>query len=107
MNKIRTVGGFHREAKWDIRRSGPLRDGEGGGPVDSDDETPLNILRMMINDLLNGMTMTQQRIIEMRLADHDVSDIAAAVESSQRTVERVLQGFRGRLQEVLSNEVLE
>jgi RNA polymerase sigma-70 factor (ECF subfamily) len=107
LNKIRSVGGFHRAAKRDIRKSAPLHEETAGGQAVASDEASLNILRMTIRELLNGMSTTQQRIIELRLEDYDVATIAAKVECSKRTVERVLQGFRDRLQQALNDEAPE
>jgi RNA polymerase sigma-70 factor (ECF subfamily) len=108
LNKIRTVGGFHRAAKRDIRKSATLHeDAAATARHDVGDEASLNILRMTISELMSGMNETQRHIIQLRLENHDVAAIAAQVSCSKRTVERVLQGFRDRLHQVLNDECSE
>lgn len=100
LNKVRSVGAHHRAAKRDIRRmssSDASYDGDGGV---SDDDA-LRILEMTIEDLLGQLTDVQRQIVELRLEEHDVATISGKVGRSKRTVERVLEGFRNRLREVI------
>jgi RNA polymerase sigma-70 factor, ECF subfamily len=98
LNKVRATGAFHRAAKRDVRRT------SGGEAFDravesqpGRDEAALNCLRMVINELLEGLPEAHRRMIELRIEGHEVNDIAAAVRRSKRSVERVLQDFRQRL----------
>jgi RNA polymerase sigma-70 factor (ECF subfamily) len=98
LNKVRATGAFHRAAKRDVRRTA------GGEAFDraveshpGQDEAALNCLRMVVEELLEGLPEAHRRMIELRIEGHEVNDIATAVRRSKRSVERVLQDFRGRL----------
>jgi RNA polymerase sigma-70 factor (ECF subfamily) len=98
LNKVRATGAFHRAAKRDVRRT------SGGESFDravesqpGQDESALNFLRMVIEELLQVLPEAHRRMIELRIEGHELNDIAAAVHRSKRSVERVLQDFRRRL----------
>jgi RNA polymerase sigma-70 factor (ECF subfamily) len=98
LHKIRDAGTFHRAARRDVRRTGS---GEAydraleleAGP----DESALTVLRLVIDDVLGALPPSHRPIVELRIAGHEVDEIARQVERSKRTVERVLQEFRRRL----------
>jgi RNA polymerase sigma-70 factor (ECF subfamily) len=104
LNKIRTVGKHHRAAKRDIRKTSGLEADIAAKIVEGKDEAAVNILRMTIQEMLDGMSDSQRRIIEFRLGGLEVSEIANNVQRSKRSVERVLQGFRAKLSQVLHEE---
>ena len=104
LNKIRSVGAFHRAAKRDIRKSAPLDSPSGGHAAD--DELAVNILRMTIEELLSDLTDSQRQIVHLRLEGNTVAEISKGSGRSRRTVERTLQGFRQTLAETLSEEDL-
>ena len=52
---------------------------------------------MVIEELLEDLPEAHRRMIELRIEGHEVNEIAAAVQRSKRSVERVLQDFRQRL----------
>ena len=98
LNKVRATGAFHRAAKRDVRRT------SGGDAFEravesqsAQDETPLSLLRMVVEELLQSQPEAHRRMIELRIEGHELNDIAATVKRSKRSVERVLQDFRGRL----------
>jgi RNA polymerase sigma-70 factor (ECF subfamily) len=104
LNKVRAAGAFHRAAKRDVRMT------VGGAAYDravdsqsGHDEGALAVLKMVIDELLEEMPAANRQIIELRIEGHEVNEIADKVERSKRTVERVLQAFRARL-ETLINE---
>jgi hypothetical protein len=43
-------------------------------------------------------------MIELRIEGHEVNDIAVAVQRSKRSVERVLQDFRQRLDALIGED---
>ena len=102
LNKIRAAGAFHRAAKRDVRLS---VGGEGfDRAVQSEaraDEMPLTILRLVIEEVLVGLPPSHRQIVELRIEEYDVAEIALKTERSKRTVERVLQQFRQRLSAIL------
>lgn len=101
LNKIRSAAAYHKAAKRDIRRTPGLEPGaEPAGPADD----ALAHLRLTIDELLAGMPDPQRAIVERRVEGYEVAEIAARVGCSQRSVERCLQTFRGRLAAVLNEE---
>ncbi len=101
LNKIRAVGAFHRAAKRDVRRTEPSAEYQITNNAASEDEAAARILRMTIAELIDDLPDAHRQIIELRLENHDVRSISQQINRSKRTVERVLQGFRERLQQVL------
>jgi RNA polymerase sigma-70 factor (ECF subfamily) len=105
LNKVRATGAFHRAAKRDVRRT------VGGEAFDraveshpSQDEAALNFLRMVVEELLEGLPDAHRRMIELRIEGQEVNDIAVAVQRSKRSVERVLQDFRQRLDAMIGED---
>lgn len=98
LNKVRATGAFHRAAKRDVRRTahGEALEEAVESPS-GQDEAALNVLRMTVDELLEGVPEAHRRMIELRIEGHEVNDIAVAVQRSKRSVERVLQDFRQRL----------
>src|SRR5262249_23249757 len=98
LHKIRSVGAFHRAARRDVRMTAGgeqyLRalDSESGP-----DESALAVLRLVIDEILDSLPASHRPIVELRIEGHEVAEIASRVARSKRTVERVLQEFRRRL----------
>lgn len=105
LNKVRAAGAFHRAAKRDIRMT--ARGEAFDRAVESEpgrDESALTVLRMVIDELLEGMPEQNRRMIELRIEGHEVSEIAEQVQRSKRSVERVLQDFRTRLNALIGED---
>lgn len=102
LNKIRSVGTHHRAAKRDIRKSSSVDLVALGNAIATDEEA-IRILHLTIEEVVGKLPEAQQKIIQLRLEEHDISSIAEQVGRSKRTVERVLQGFRGKLQQVIDD----
>jgi RNA polymerase sigma-70 factor (ECF subfamily) len=102
LNKVRAAGAFHRAAKRDIRQTA-------GGKVlelaldsrQARDEGALAVLRLVVEELMEGLPGANKRIIELRIEGYEVAEITAKVQRSKRTVERVLQGFRTQLESLI------
>jgi RNA polymerase sigma-70 factor (ECF subfamily) len=104
LNKVRAAGAHHRAAKRDVRLT------VGGEAFDraleseqSSDEAALATLQLVIDDLLDGMPAAHRQMIELRIEGYEVQEITEKVQRAKRSVERVLQNFRTRL-EVLIRE---
>ncbi len=105
LNKIRAVGAHHRATKRDV---GNTMAGESyrkaiereAGPEDE----AFQVLRMVIDDVLEPFPVDQRRIIELRIEGYEVAEIAEKTSRAKRSVERVLQGFRQALENVLRHE---
>ena len=59
---------------------------------------------MVIEDLLAGMPEANRRMIELRIEGNDVTEITELTQRSKRTVERVLQSFRARLEALVHED---
>jgi RNA polymerase sigma-70 factor (ECF subfamily) len=99
LNKVRAAGAHHRAAKRDMRQT------VGGEAFEcalaskrARDEGALTVLRMVIDEVMEGMPVANRKMIELRIEGYEVAEIGEKVERSKRTVERVLQGFRDRLE---------
>jgi RNA polymerase sigma-70 factor (ECF subfamily) len=102
LNKIRGAWVHHKAAKRDVRRTGSgeandlaIRNAAGK------DEGALGILRMVVDDMLEGLPESHRRMIELRIDGHEVLEISRVVGRSKRSVERVLQDFRHRMGELI------
>jgi RNA polymerase sigma factor (sigma-70 family) len=105
LNKVRAEGAYHRAAKRDVRQT---RGGEAfEQAIESgrgNDEIALATLRMVIEDLLAGMPEANRRVIELRIEGNEVKEITELTQRSKRTVERVLQSFRARLEALVHED---
>jgi RNA polymerase sigma-70 factor (ECF subfamily) len=105
LNKVRAAGAHHRAAKRDVRQT------VGGEALEralesqrTHDEGALTILRMVVEELLQGMPTANRQMIELRIEGYEVAEITEKVRRSKRTVERVLQGFRARLEALIHED---
>jgi RNA polymerase sigma-70 factor (ECF subfamily) len=98
LNKVRAVAGHHKAAKRDVRQTagGPAFD-KAAERLAADDAAGMDLLRMTIDELLAPLPAGHRQIVELRVAGHEVADIAARVGRAKRSVERILQEFRNRL----------
>jgi RNA polymerase sigma-70 factor (ECF subfamily) len=98
LNKVRAVAGHHKAAKRDVRQTagGPAFD-KAAERLTAGDDADLNLLQMTIDELLAPLPAGHRQIVELRVAGHEVADIAARVGRAKRSVERILQEFRNRL----------
>lgn len=105
LNKIRSSGTYHRAAKRDIGSTQSLPDqlpeSEGKGGSDM----ALNVLKMTIQELVGAMPVEQQTIVMLRIEGYEVQEIAAKTGRAKRSVERILQAFRGQLQHSLDEKI--
>jgi RNA polymerase sigma-70 factor (ECF subfamily) len=99
LNKVRATAAHHKAAKRDIRQTA------GGDALDaaaSSREEDLRVLELTIEELLAPLPPTHREIIELRIAGHELADIAARTGRAKRSVERILHEFRAGLQGVLN-----
>jgi RNA polymerase sigma-70 factor (ECF subfamily) len=98
LHKIRDAGVYHKAAKRDVRRTSSGEANELAiQNAAGKDEAALAVLQMVVNDVLEGLPESHQRMIELRIEGHEVAEIAREVGRSKRSVERVLQVFRQRM----------
>jgi RNA polymerase sigma-70 factor, ECF subfamily len=98
LHKIRDAGVFHKAAKRDVRRTSSGAANELAiQNAPGKDEAALAVLQMVVNDVLEGLPESHRRMIELRIEGHEVAEISREVGRSKRSVERVLQVFRQRM----------
>jgi RNA polymerase sigma-70 factor (ECF subfamily) len=95
LNKVRNLADYHKARKRDVRQTTPL-------PKDprhllAKDGDAAVFLKMVLDEQMAGLPESNRRIIRMRIEGYEISEIASGTGRSRRTVERVLQDFRGRL----------
>jgi RNA polymerase sigma-70 factor (ECF subfamily) len=100
LNRIRSVGSYHRAAKRDVRLTCGNEGAALGSQVQADD-TPSHFLRLAIHDALQRLPGQHREMIELRIQGHEVAEIAAKTGRSRRSVERVLQEARRLLADLL------
>lgn len=91
LNKIRSVGAFHRATRRDVRSSVTHDEFQFAENSKSGDENSLQILKMAIDEVLGGLGAAHRTVLEMRIEGHEVSAIAERLGRSKRSVERILQ----------------
>jgi RNA polymerase sigma-70 factor, ECF subfamily len=97
INKIRAKGKFHHAARRDVRKNIGAETLE-TIPINlEEDEQALAELHMVIDEILVTLPNKSAQIVELRIAGHEISDIARQTGRSHRTVERTLQEFRHQL----------
>ena len=98
LNKVRKLATYHRAQKRDVGKTlGSETLDQIQKPNASGDETSLQILQMVVDDLLCDLPSTNRKIVELRIEGYRSDAIAQRMERSKRTVERVLQDFRLKL----------
>lgn len=105
LNKIRQLGIHHRAAKRSTARTKSVELWEGiDRGTATGDETALATLEMVVDDLLSHLPDVHRTMIELRIEGHEVAEIGARTERSQRSVERVLQNFRRQLSTLIHDD---
>lgn len=98
LNKIRNQVEYHTATRRAVRRTAPAADFD-RAEILSRDETAAVFLRMVLDEQMAGLPAANREVIRLRIEGHEVGEIAEKTGRSRRTVERVLQDFRGRLSE--------
>lgn len=105
LNKIRSTGTKNRTAKRDVNRTRSLDEiSSAHDPGADDHELSLLHLKMTINELLSQLPVEHHPIILLRIDGFEVADIARQTGRAKRSVERILQNFRHRLERILKAE---
>jgi RNA polymerase sigma factor (sigma-70 family) len=105
LNKVRAAGAYHRFSKRDVRQTvGGEAFEYAMESAEGRDEGALTVLRMVVEELLEGMPAANRRMIELRIEGYEVAEITEKVRRSKRTVERTLQGFRNRLEALIHED---
>jgi RNA polymerase sigma-70 factor (ECF subfamily) len=102
LNKIRSEESYQRAAKRDVRRT------KAGGSetnllaqVADRDEAAATALQLYVEEALGRLPAASRQVVELRMEEHGVAEIARHTGRSKRTVERILQESRDALKELL------
>lgn len=106
LNKVRQKIEFHTAAKREIYREQHQQTGSItflDAPIVTREPTPDAQLAVLeeIEMLVSGLDDWQQRIVQLRLEGYGLEEIAQDVSRSERTVRRVMDKVKGRLEERL------
>lgn len=105
LNKIRARGAYHRAAKRDVRVTiGDAWNDPANEPEAEDDAAAHGFLQLVIDELLAALPTQQRQMIELRIEGYEVAEIAERTGRSKRTVERVLQEFRKKLEAQMADD---
>jgi len=102
LNKIRSEESYQRAAKRDVRRT--TRGGADANlleQVADRDETAATVLQLHVEEALGRLPAGARQVVELRMEEHGVAEIARHTGRSKRTVERILQESRDALKELL------
>lgn len=100
LNKIRSLGSFHRAQKRDVSKT--LRGGESDvegilSACGSEDEASMHVLELVVQDFLDQLPATHATVARMRMDGYQVDEISQTTKRSKRTIERILADLRQQL----------
>jgi len=105
LNRIRAEFVFHQAAKRDTRRTatldGFLASSLRQGHLDGTDE---GFLKLVAEEALECLPEQHRCVVELRLKGHEVAEIATQIGRSKRSVERILQQSRDKLNVLLREQ---
>lgn len=106
LNRLRVQESYHRAAKRDVRitntsHANGVVDLESVPQVDADTE----LKHLILDDVLQQLPEDYRTLIMMRLEGYGVNEISQHVGRSKRSVERMFQQARERLNSLLDREV--
>lgn len=103
LNKIRSAATYHRAAKRDVGITSGGDDSIAQSAGESSEES-LQLLKMTIDEVLSSQPEAVRQMIQLRIEGYEVAEIATRSGRSKRSVERILQGFKEQLQQMLKEE---
>ena len=96
LNKDRMIAKHHRAAKRNVSHSCSMDTCEVENTTDVTE-----VLRMTIDDMLVTLPKSHQQVVHARIDGYEIGEITERVSISHRSVEKVLQSFRKRLEKTL------
>lgn len=102
LNRVRSEETSQRSPTRDVRRTISFHDHQQGSPVAdplTDDEQELS--QVLLREAVLELSERHRAVVELRLKNHEVDEIATAIGRSKRTTERLLQEAKARLIELL------
>jgi RNA polymerase sigma-70 factor, ECF subfamily len=104
LNKVRAQGIFHHAAKRDVDLTRSMS-AEGSDLALQAREDHGDVeMQVALDDAVSRLPEAQRAMVELRLAGHEVEEIARQVGRSKRTVERNLQQALARLSALFEDD---
>jgi RNA polymerase sigma-70 factor (ECF subfamily) len=100
LNKIRDATSFHQAARRDVRLTTWVEGNQAALAEKHQDEAALVFLQLVLDEVLDHLPASHRRMVELRIQGHQVADIAEVTGRSKRSVERILQEARQKLNEI-------
>lgn len=94
LNKVRLAAAWHRAAKRSVATTESASPEALACLCSGDDGAARQLLRLTIDEYLAGLDPADRQILDLRVAGHDVAEVAQQCGRTKRTVERVLQRLR-------------
>lgn len=94
LNRIRTAERFYRADK----RDQSITVGETGLDNEHSGEAAEGFLQVVVGEILERLPLRHRQVVQLRLAGFEMAEIAAQLGRSLRTVERLLQECRAKLE---------
>jgi RNA polymerase sigma-70 factor (ECF subfamily) len=94
LNKVRLAAARHRAAKRSVASTAGASPEILATLCSGDDEAARQLLRLTIDEYLAGLEPADRKILDLRIAGHEVDEVAQRCGRTKRTVERVLQRLR-------------
>jgi RNA polymerase sigma factor (sigma-70 family) len=96
VNKVRSLHVFHAAARRDARATVPWAEDDSDQPV-----LESSLMDVAVQDVLEQLSPSEREVVEFRLEGFEVAEIASRINRSKRSVERLLQKARHRLDELM------
>jgi RNA polymerase sigma-70 factor, ECF subfamily len=100
LNKIRSLGSFHRAQKRDVSKTHQVMDSSADGVTRegaSENEASMHILELVVQEFLDQLPPIHATVARMRMEGYQVEEISQATQRSKRTIERILAELRQQL----------
>jgi RNA polymerase sigma-70 factor (ECF subfamily) len=104
LNKIRAKGNYYRTAKRDARLLVLTERIEEQAAAGGQNEADLMVLQLAVAEALDRLPAQYKEMVTLRIEGYEIAEIAQRTGRSHRTVERILQQARQRLDELLKEE---
>ena len=104
LNKIRAKGNYFRAAKRDMRLTVHGKQIQHESTVVGKNDEDLAFLQLAVAEALDRLPPHCKPMVTLRIEGYEVAEIAEKTGRSHRTVERILQQARQRLNELLQGE---
>lgn len=104
LNRLRSLENYHRTVKRDLRQTVPWESDGVSEPAGPRDESAEAFLTFAVDEAVASLPEDYRGVVHLRMEGFEVAEIAQRTERSKRTVERLLQETRSRLQTLLQLE---